>query len=49
MVYLAVYMGCQVQDEVKLNDELRYIYSLLKGEKEGAKTFKDKRIVKAIR
>ena len=45
--YLVLYIGALVQNEIKLNDELDYIYSLLKDHEN--ESFKHKRIVRRIR
>ena len=47
MRYILVCAGKLVQNEIKLNDELEYIYTKLK--KSGDKVFKHKKIVKKIR
>ena len=46
--YLIVYLGCQVQNDIKLNDELCFVYNLLKdGDKK--KPFLHRKIVKRVR
>ena len=45
--YVAVYLGTQVQQDLKLNDELRYIYNLIRGPEK--KPFTHRKIVKKIR
>jgi hypothetical protein len=45
--YILISLGSIVQKEIKLNDELEYIYSRLK--KKGETSFRHKKVIKRIR